>query len=323
MPKVIELVNLPPTITWGILEPLAVSLLTAAAGAVLLAGALSLSGRGESSRRLLYLTGAAATITGLGLITMSLGSPLHLYMFMVTPSFSSWTTIGTFLLPLFLVATLLSLRQDDSGHAFRAYASGVAMLLALGVLVYASREIGYLRGRTMWHWKLLPLVFAIAGIAGGAGLAGVLGMLRRMRSPAWLLVVMASASLFCAAATDLFSPPAGYALSHGAFWNGFAFVGVAAALFCLTALRFRALSPLAGLLTYGSGLAFYTKLIVLGQSIPRNAFTPVDAEAMNQLLSVQVALYVCGSLAFLLLLGMLLAGVFSNFIVAQGGRSHG
>ncbi|MDD3311755.1 NrfD/PsrC family molybdoenzyme membrane anchor subunit [Pseudodesulfovibrio sp.] len=322
MPKVIELVNAPPAVTWGVMEPLALALLTAAAGAVLLAGILSLAGRGADVRRLLLSAGAAATVIGMGALALSLGSPLHLYMFLVSPSFSSWTTLGTFLLPLFLAATCLALYLDATGHA-RRNAAALALLLALGVLTYTSREVGYLQGRVMWHWKLLPVAFAMAGLAGGAGLAALLGALRRQAVPAGLLALAAVASLFCAGATGLFAPPTGFVPSQPAFWAGLAVVGVVAAALCLAALRLGALAPVAGLASYLAGFAFYAKVIFLGQSIPRNAFTPVDAEAVARLVSVPSVLAVLGSLAFLLALGAVLSGLFTNAVAAQGGHSHG
>jgi formate-dependent nitrite reductase membrane component NrfD len=323
MSKVIELVNVPPAVTWGVMEPLALTLLTAAAGAVLLAGILSFTGRSETARRLLYPAGAAATITGLGCLSMALGSPLHLYMFMVSPSFSSWTTVGTFLLPIFLAATVLALYLDVIGHARHRAGAGLALLLALGVLTYTSREVGYLAGRVMWHWKLLPVIFAVAGLAGGSGLALTLGALRRKAVPAWLPATMAATSLCCALATFLFAAPAGFVLSRAAFWSGLAGVGVVAAALGLAALRSGALLPVAGLAGYLTAFAFYAKLIFLGQAVPRNAFTAVDSEAVTQLLSAQSVLALVGSLAFLLVLGVVLAGFFTNATVAQGGESHG
>ncbi|WP_207260184.1 NrfD/PsrC family molybdoenzyme membrane anchor subunit [Desulfovibrio sp. Huiquan2017] len=323
MPKVIELVNVPPAITWEILEPLALALITAAACVVLLGGVLVLAGRGAQARRGLFTAGIASVITGLGALALSLGNPFHLYLFMVSPSFSSWTTIGTFLLPIFLGVALLTLYLDSDGDGRARPVAGLAFLLALGVLTYASREIGYLPGRAMWHAKALPLGFVLAGLAGGTGLAALLGAIRRQAVPAWLLPVMSGASFFCAGAGFLLAPPEGFILAEPRAWTALSLIGVAGAVLGLTAVKVRGLTALAGLAAYGAGLGFYIRLIFLGQSIPRNSFTAVDAGAVAHLVSAQSLLILAGSLIFLLGLGMVLGGLFSNVALVRREHSHG
>ncbi|MGE4424463.1 MAG: NrfD/PsrC family molybdoenzyme membrane anchor subunit [Pseudodesulfovibrio sp.] len=323
MPKVIELVNVPPTLTWEILEPLALTLLTAAACAILLAGGLTVAGRGRQTRGGLFTTGIASAITGLGALTFSLGNPFHLYMFMVSPSFSSWTTIGTFLLPVFLGLSLLALYLDSQGDGRARPVAGLAVLFALGVLTYASREIGYLQGRAMWHSKALPLGFVLAGLSGGTGLAALLCAFKRRSVPAWLLLVMSGASLCCAAAGFMLVPPSGYVLDDPAAWTALSLIGVAGGVLGLIGLKARGLVPLAGLAGYGAGLGFYIRLIFLGQSIPRNSFTAVDAQAVAHLVSAQSLLILAGSLVFLIGIGMVLGGLFSNVGMARREHSHG
>jgi tetrathionate reductase subunit C len=323
MPKVIELVNAPPALTWEILEPLALTLLTAAACAILLAGGLTLAGRGRQTRGGLFTTGIASAITGLGALTLSLGNPFHLYMFMVSPSFTSWTTIGTFLLPVFLGLSLLALHLDSSGDGLAKPVAGLAVLFALGVLTYASREIGYLQGRVMWNSAALPLSFVLAGLSGGTGLAALLCGLKRRVAPAWLLLLMSAASLLCAGAGFLLSPPEGYVLAAPTAWTALSLIGAAGGVLGLTALKARGLAPVAGLVAYGGALGFYIRLIFLGQSIPRNSFTAVDAQAVAHLVSAQSLLIMAGSLVFLIGVGMVLGGLFSNAGMARREHSHG
>jgi tetrathionate reductase subunit C len=323
MPKVIELVNVPPTLTWEILEPLALALLTAAACAILLAGGLTVAGRGRQTRGGLFVTGIAAAITGLGALTLSLGNPFHLYMFMVSPSFSSWTTIGTFLLPVFLGLSLLALYLDGDGDGRARPVAGLAALFALGVLTYASREIGYLQGRAMWHSAALPLGFVLAGLSGGTGLAALLCGLKRRSMPAWPVLLMSAASLCCAGAGFLLTPPEGYALAAPQAWTILSLIGAAGGVLGLIALKARGLVPLAGLVAYAGGLGFYVRLIFLGQSIPRNSFTAVDAQAVAHLVSAHSLLILAGSLVFLIGIGMVLGGLFSNVGMARREHSHG
>jgi tetrathionate reductase subunit C len=323
MPEVIELVNVPPTITWEILEPLALTLLTAAACAVLLAGGLALAGHGRKTRLGLFTTGIASAITGLGALTLSLGNPFHLYMFMVSPSFSSWTTIGTFLLPVFLGLSLLALYLDSNGDGRVRFVAGLAILFALGVLTYASREIGYLQGRVMWHSKALPLGFVLAGLSGGIGLAALLAAFKGRPMPSWLILLMSGASLLCAGAGFMLTPPEGYVLDVPAAWATLSLIGAAGGVLGLVSLKARGLAPLAGLAAYGAGLGFYIRLIFLGQSIPRNSYTAVDAQAVAHLVSAQSLLILAGSLVFLLGIGMVLGGLFSNVGMARREHSHG
>ncbi|EGB16319.1 Polysulfide reductase NrfD [Pseudodesulfovibrio mercurii] len=323
MPKVIELVNVPPAITWEVLEPLALTLLTAAACAVLLGGGLTLAGRGADVRRGLLTTGIASVITGLGALALSLGNPFHLYMFMVSPSFSSWTTIGTFLLPVFLGVSLLALYLDSDGDGRARPVAGLAVFLALGVLTYASREIGYLPGRVMWHAKALPLGFVLAGLSGSAGLSALLGAFKGRSMPTWLTAVMIAASLLCAGAGFLLTPPEGYVLAAPSAWTALSLIGAVAAVLGLIALKARGLTALAGLFAYGAGLGFYVRLIFLGQSIPRKSFTAVDAGAVAHLVSAKSLLILAVSLVFLLGLGAVLGGLFSNVALARREHSHG
>ena len=323
MSKVIELVNLPPALTWEILEPIALTLLTAAACAILLAGGLTVAGRGRNARGGLFTTGIASAITGLGALTLSLGNPFHLYMFMVSPSFSSWTTIGTFLLPVFLGLSLLALYLDSQDDGRARYAAGLAALFALGVLTYASREIGYLQGRAMWHSRALPLGFVLAGLSGGTGLAALLCALKRRTVPAWLLPLMSGASLLCAGAGFMLTPPEGYVLTAPMAWTTLSLIGAAAAALGLVSLKARGLAPLAGLVAYAGALGFYIRLIFLGQSIPRNSYTAVDGQAVAHLVSAQSLLFLAGSLVFLIGIGMVLGGLFSNAGMARREHSHG
>jgi tetrathionate reductase subunit C len=323
MPKVIELVNAPPALTWEILEPLALTLLTAAACAILLAGGLTLAGRGRGARGGLFTTGIASAITGLGALTLSLGNPFHLYMFMVSPSFSSWTTIGTFLLPVFLGLSLLALHLDSQGDGRARFVAGLAVLFALGVLTYASREIGYLRGRVMWNSTVLPLGFVLAGLSGATGLAALLCGLKGRVAPIWLLPLMSGASMLCAWAGFLLNPPEGYVLSAPTAWTALSLIGAAGGVLGLIGLKARGLAPLAGLVAYGGALGFYIRLIFLGQSIPRNSYTAVDAQVVAHLVSAQSLLILAGSLVFLLGVGMVLGGLFSNPGMTRREHSHG
>ncbi|WFS63342.1 polysulfide reductase NrfD [Pseudodesulfovibrio thermohalotolerans] len=323
MPRVIELVNVPPAITWEILEPLALALLTSAAVAVLLAGVLVLAGRSGEGRRTLFATGIASAMTGMGALALSLGNPFHLYMFMISPAFSSWTTIGTFLLPVFLGMSLLALYLDAGDDGMARPVAGLAILFALGVLVYASREIGYLKGRVMWTSAMLPFGFALAGLSGGAGLAALLGGLRRQAAPGWLLLAMSGASLACAGAGFLLTPPEGYVLAAPGVWNALSLIGVVGAVLGLIALKARGLASLAGLVGYGAGLGFFVRLIFLGQAVPRKSFTAVDAGAAAHLVSAQSLLSIAGSLVFLVGLGLVLKSLFSNVATARKEHSHG
>ncbi|WP_272701221.1 NrfD/PsrC family molybdoenzyme membrane anchor subunit [Desulfovibrio sp. Fe33] len=323
MPRVIELVNVPPAITWEILEPLALAMLTSAAVAVLLAGGLTLAGRSGEGRRTLFATGIASAMTGMGALALSLGNPFHLYMFMVSPSFSSWTTIGTFLLPVFLGVSLLALYFDADGDSRSRFVAGAAMFLSLGVLTYASREIGYLQGRVMWTSGMLPVGFALAGLSGGAGLAALLGGLRRQAAPGWLLLTMSGASLLCAGAGFLLTPPEGYVLAAPGAWTALSLIGVAGAVLGLIAVKARGLAFLAGLAGYGAGLGFFIRLIFLGQAVPRKSFTAVDAGAAAHLVSAQSLLSIAGSLVFLVGLGLVLKSLFSNVVTVRKEHSHG
>jgi hypothetical protein len=244
-------------------------------------------------------------------------------MFMVSPSFSSWTTIGTFLLPVFLGLSLLALHLDSGGDGRARFVAGLAILFALGVLTYASREIGYLQGRVMWKSAVLPLGFVLAGLSGATGLAAVLCGLRRRVAPIWLLPLMSGASLLCAWAGFLLTPPEGYVLSAPTAWTALSLIGVAGGVFGLIGLKARGLAPLAGLVAYGAGLGFYIRLIFLGQSIPRNSYTAVDTQAVAHLFSAQSLLILAGSLIFLLGVGVVLGGLFSNSGMARREHSHG
>lgn len=320
MSEVIELVNITPAITWGAWEPLALALLDSAAAAGLLAGILALTGKAGRLIRPLLLTGVAGALAGLTALGLSLEQPLRTYQFGTSPHFTTWTTVGAFLAPAFLAACALAAYMECRRGGLKRPFAGLTVLLSLGIFAYTSQEIAHLIGREMWTGGLLPIAFLFAGAAGGVGLTAVFAGPQGRAGDRLLGWVMTLASLGCAAFTYSLSAPAGYHLQDGTQWGLLGVIGLIAALLSLVSIWYRkGLGLAAGLACYAATLAFYGKLLYLGQSIPRLSYTAEDAFAWAQMFSAESMLALAGSLGLLLAVWLIASGVLPANQAANRG----
>ncbi|EPR44542.1 Polysulfide reductase NrfD [Desulfovibrio sp. X2] len=323
---VIELANVVPAPVWSAWEPLALSMLTSGAAALLLACLAALPGKGSASpeaQRPLALAALCAGLAGQAALFVSLEQPLRAYEFFLTPSSTSWTALGAYMVPLFLLAALLAVVLTRRGPGLPRAFAAAAVLPAAGVFVYATNEIMACVGRALWTGPLTPLVFLAAGLAGGAGLscahAALAGNARAAR-PLGLLAALGA--LLCALLAFLLFAPGGFAAYTDGWWHApevLCLIAAAAATVVLLAglessPLFGALAGIAGLL---ASLLLFWKLIAMGQSFARNASTFSDGAAFLDILSGRALLAMAGTAGLLLALGVLVPALLPVRIPAR------
>ncbi len=315
MPEVMELIGVVPAPDWGAWEPAALCLLTAGAAALILA-CLAFLGGGREARlaRPFSLAALAAGLTGQAALFVSLEQPFRAYEFFLHPAFSSWTAVGAYVVPLFLLTALLLALGTRNARPIGRLAAALALLPGIAVFVYATNEIMACVGRALWTNPALPLLFVIAGLAGGIGLAACLSGESRPAaseqadSPARLLAGLATLAVAaCTVMAALLPAPAGFGRAVSLWWHAPDVLCLLATFVAVADWRRARRSVLAaGLAGLAGGFLLFWKLIQMGQAFPRNAATVADKAAFLDLLSGPSLLALAGSAGLLLGLSLLL-----------------
>jgi hypothetical protein len=318
MSNLINVLPLTSGPVWGAWEALALALLTSAGAGMCLAALLTLAGRSASVARPLIIMSLTTALVGLVALAMGLEQPQRAWEFLSTPSATSWTAVGAYIVPLFVVCCALAF--------FRARQRGVpgkplllvAALFGLAVLAYASLEIGSCVGRQMWTSPWLPLAFAAAGVTGASGLAFGAGVGADEPANARVLAgVLAVAALVSGLA--LLALPPSAPLSGGWFWWHLPDIlcllaGGVSLLGWSQPGRFRLLLSGAGIVTV---LLAYWKIILMGQSISRLGLTFSGGGALTATLTGSALLALAGCLGLLVAGGILLTSIWP---ATQAGR---
>jgi hypothetical protein len=311
MPDVMELIGVVPAPDWGAWEPLALTMLTSGAAALILACLSPMSGRENRFARPFSLAALAAGLAGQAALFVSLEQPLRAYEFFLHPSFTSWTAIGAYIVPLFLISALaMALRTRKPGESNRL-CSALAMLPALAVFVYATNEIRACIGRSLWTSPFVPPAFVLAGLAGGVGLAACLASRQKSHGPGSAATALAGFSALtatgCTVMALILPAPEGFAAAVSPWWHApemLCLLATAVALIGWRKPRHGALAAgLAGILT---GYLLSWKLIHMGQAFACNAATVADKAALLDLVSGPSLLAASGTAGLLIALGILL-----------------
>lgn len=310
MPDVLELVGALPTPQWGAWEPLALSLLTAGAAALILAAVAAWQGRAPA--RPFALAALAAGVSGQAALFVSLEQPLRAYEFFLHPSFTSWTAAGAYIVPAFLAcALLLAWRTRAPGSAGRLPAVA-ALAAGIAVFVYAANEIMACLGRALWTGPLVPPIFLVAGLSGAVGLAACLaGSSRLTGALARTLAGYAALAVAgCTVLAAILPPPPGFAGAVSLWWRAPEALCLLAAVVALAGWRRPGLGIFAaGLAGLAGDFLLFWKLIQLGQAFPRAAATVADKAAFLDLFTFPSLLAVAGIGGLLLALAALLPRV--------------
>jgi Ni/Fe-hydrogenase subunit HybB-like protein len=286
-------------------------MLTSGAAALILACLSQLSGREERFARPFSLAALAAGLAGQAALFVSLEQPLRAYEFFLHPAFTSWTAIGAYVVPLFLVGSIAMALRTRQSQASNRLVVALALLPAVAVFVYATNEIMACTGRAAWASPFVPPTFVIAGLAGGVGLAACFASRRKPHGPDSPAASLAGFSAFaaagCAVMALILPAPAGFAAATSSCWHAPETLCLLTTVVALLGWRTpRRGAMAAGLAGVGGGFLLYWKLIYMGQAFARNAATVADKAALLDLVSGPSLLAVAGTAGLLAALMTLL-----------------
>lgn len=114
-----------------------------------------------------------AAILSIGLVTIDLGGPLRVWELFVYSNFASPLMWDIFVLPIFLIVSimyLVTLIRSESGKVSDRgvkVMSGVALVAAIALCVVDAWIFGLLPGRSLWNTALLVPWFAVSAVASG------------------------------------------------------------------------------------------------------------------------------------------------------------
>jgi len=161
--------------------------------------------------RLAMLACLSTTLVAPVALLADLHQPLRFWHFYAYATSSSWMSIGSLLLPLYVVGVLLlawlawrpalqANRQAPglAGLVARLLAFGDAptprallvlvglgtLLLSTGIMLYTGAEIAIVKARPLWNTVWLPPMFVATGFIAAAGLILVLNRVSGLRDPA-------------------------------------------------------------------------------------------------------------------------------------------
>lgn len=304
MDSVLELGGVVPQPVWGAWEPVALMLLASAAGALLLAALGHRVGILSRWVGVFTFTALMAGVAGQVALLGSLEQPLRAYTLYVHPSFTSWTAVGAYVVPLFVVCAASALWQlrvrKELGRVHLLVCTGAAC----AVFVYASGEIMACTGRIMWGSPLVPVGFVAGGVAGACGLACLWGP--RAGQGRGLVALGLGATLVVGVLTMLMAPPAGYGRGVTMWWHTPELVTLLGGLLVFAGWHRSAVQVLAGSAAVTGAFMLFWKLVYMAQVFARSTATFSDKAAMLDVLSGPSLLVVAGMAGLLLALGCLL-----------------
>ena len=99
-----------------------------------------------------------------------LHQPGRFWHFYANPTPWSWMSLGAYLLPVFVVLSLLfSLLWWQGKQGLLRLLALLLALSAVSILVYTGGEMAVIKARPLWHTLLLPVNLALTGWLGSLG----------------------------------------------------------------------------------------------------------------------------------------------------------
>ncbi|RUO19828.1 NrfD/PsrC family molybdoenzyme membrane anchor subunit [Aliidiomarina haloalkalitolerans] len=166
-----------------------------------------LAQRWQPMARLALLITLTCTLVAPVALLADLHQPMRFWHFYTNATPTSWMSIGSILLPLYLISVLAyvwlawrpALQKARAGSGFRPSIAKVlsfgdwqasrailttvalvATLFAFGIMLYTGAEIAIIKARPLWHTNWLPIMFVTTGMVAAAGLVI---LLNRWMSP--------------------------------------------------------------------------------------------------------------------------------------------
>lgn len=160
--------------------------------------------------RLAMLAAVSTTLVAPVALLADLHQPLRFWHFYAYFTTSSWMSIGSLILPLYVLAVLAlgwlswrpALQQQRSspglggwlarilsfgeGATPRAAVAAVgiaALVLSTGIMLYTGAEIAIVKARPLWNTVWLPPMFVATGFIAASGLVMVFNRFSGMREP--------------------------------------------------------------------------------------------------------------------------------------------
>ena len=231
------------------------------------------------------------------LLVLDLERPERFLRILLRPQWKSWLTRGAFLLVGFAAVSGLwwtlegaawwGLIDPGVATAFRPWALGLGLPLAIGVAIYTAFLFGQAEGRDLWQSPLLPIHLMVQAIlAGAAAWVVIAPWLPQTAALLALAVPALAASLatnLCVTLLGEFAMPhtsgvataAARAITHGrhakAFWGGALGLGHLVPLALLAVIGVGALTASAAAAAALVGLYAYEHVFVMApQEVPNS-----------------------------------------------------
>lgn len=160
--------------------------------------------------RVAMVVAVTCTLTGPVALLADLHQPLRFWHFYANLTPTSWMSIGSLLLPLYVLMVLFygwlcwrpALQAQSGGTTLVARLSGWislgdwqtpgwlrvpaglgALVLALGIMTYTGAEVAIIKARPLWHTVWLPVMFVLTGVVAAAGLTLLVNRVLADNSP--------------------------------------------------------------------------------------------------------------------------------------------
>lgn len=168
------------------------------------------SERWKPAARLALLGALSTALVAPVTLLADLHQPLRFWHFYAYPTASSWMSLGSIFLPLYVgligMLSWLVWREPLQQRAGARGLQGIiaravplgrwatprwlvvttglaAVALSLAVMIYTGAEVAVLKGRPLWHTEYLPAMFLLTGVIGAAGLTVVINRFSGLRHP--------------------------------------------------------------------------------------------------------------------------------------------
>jgi tetrathionate reductase subunit C len=198
-PHIIEIINVTRDIVWGIDDAHYLFMIGASAAALLFASLVYVLGlkRYEDSAPIGLIVALSLGLAAPFNLIANLSQPGRFYSLFYHTHSSSPMSWGTFILTLYLLATLahtwtvlrgtlarrgkgggsisslyriLALGGGASSAAFIRQTGAIAAFFALAVITYTGVEVSVVRAVPLWHSALVPILFITVSLVSGVAL---------------------------------------------------------------------------------------------------------------------------------------------------------
>ncbi len=180
-----------------------------------------------STARLALLACVSTTLVAPVALLADLHQPLRFWHFYAYANTHSWMSIGSVVLPVYLVSVLglawlawrpalqeqrhavglsgfiakwLSMGSGSTPKALVAIVGLAALLLSSGIMLYTGAELAIVKARPLWNTIWLPPMLVATGFIAAAGLVLVLNRVSGLCSPATTRQMLYVLLAFCALA---------------------------------------------------------------------------------------------------------------------------